>query len=71
MMAWQQKFEEWKSAYDEAVRRDAAEPEPGPDTFDGKGSHVSVLAHLGDVVKERGMEGDLDALKSLIARFRR
>ena len=38
--------------------------------FDGPGSHVSLLGHLNDIAKERGLEKDIEALKILFRRAR-
>lgn len=81
------KYTQWRDALNEAMRRDAAEgqklrdqgyrqegnwvtPEGSP-MFDGPGSHVSVLHHLEAVIKERGLEDDLEQLGGFLRRIRR
>lgn len=73
---------EWRAALAEAERRDEAEADrwrkegytfdgcwstpDGNTVFDGPGSHVSVMKHLGDVAEERNLMGDIKVVKDLL-----
>jgi hypothetical protein len=76
------RLNEWWVALAEAERRDDAQAErwseegytfdgcwktpDGNDVFDGPGSYVSVMQHLGDVAKERDLLGDIEAIKEFL-----
>ncbi len=80
------KWKAWKSAWDEAVRRDNAEGDKlksegytfdgswktpgGGMMMDGPGSYPSRMKHLEDVAKERGLDQDIAKIKQFVEKLK-
>lgn len=80
------KWAAWKSAWDEAVRRDDAEGKKlrsegytldgswktpdGGMMMDGPGSYPSRMKHLEDVAKERGLDQDITKIKAFVEKLK-